>query len=303
MKYFIFLIFLFSWNSYAQECHFQFNQNQINVDYSGDALSIPFTIDLQRPSNANSNLCAYAAFFFSRGNANSYDRRVYGSGESLRYTLENISPTGTLKEFGDHAGSNEFLGTAINLNQSKTLTGVFKMPAQESSFGSGHYQDVVNVTVYAYKSDSNNRRGMTKQLVINVQKRVNIALSIVPEGGSFNPGSTQAVLDFGNMTTGQELGSDLIIKSNIGYRISMSSQNNGQFKHQTASSFIPYSFYLSGAVRNLAGSAQNPAILVYKSTASIPAGDRYNMRVRVGNIENKPFGTYSDYVTITVQSN
>lgn len=303
MRLFILLMIFLSWNSYAQECHFQFNQNQINVNYSGEALSIPFTIELQRPNNANSNLCSYAAFFFSRGNANSYDRRVYGNGESLRYTLENISPTGTLKDFGDHAGPNEFLGTAIDLNQSKTLSGVFKMPDQESSFGSGHYQDVVNVTVYAYKSDSNNRRGMTKQLVINVQKRVNVALSIVPEGGGFNAGSTQAVLDFGNMSTGQELGSDLIIKSNTGYRISMSSQNNGQFKHQNSQSFIPYSFYLAGALRNLSGSAQNPVMMVIKSASSIAAGDRYNMRVRVGNIEGRPYGSYSDYVTITVQSN
>lgn len=303
MNLFILLFLIFSGNIYAQECDFQFNQNQINVDYTGDAIAIPFTINLERPNNARSDLCSYAAFFFSRGLANSYDRRVYSWWGSLSYTLENISPAGTLKDFGDHSGPNEFLGTFIERNQSKTLTGVFKMPAQETSLGSGHYFDVVNVTVYAYKSDSNYRVGMTKQLIINVQKRVNIALSIVSEGGSFDAGSTQAVLDFGNMTTGKTLASDLIVKSNIGYRIKMSSQNNGQFKHQSSAQYIPYTFYLAGNTRSLSGSAQNPVTVVTKSGSSIPAGDRYNMRVQLGNISGKPFGEYSDYITITVQSN
>lgn len=298
---FVFSFFTFS--SFAQECYFQFNQNQINVDYSGEAIAVPFTIDLQRPNNAHSDLCSYAAFFFSRGRANSYDRRVYGHGESLRYTLENISPAGTLKDYGDHSGPHEFLATAIELNQSKTLTGVFKMPAQETSFGSGHYQDVVDVTVYAYKGDHNNRRGMTKQLVINVQKRVNVALSIVPEGANFTHGSSQAVLDFGRMTTGKELGADLIIKSNIGYRIQMSSQNDGQLKHVTKNEYIPYTFFFSGNSRSLSGTSSNPISLTHKNYSSIAAGDRYNMRFRVGNISNKPFGQYSDNITITVQSN
>lgn len=299
----ILLMTLFSNLSLAQECHFQFDQNQINVNYSGDEISIPFYINLHRPNNANSDLCEYAAFFFSKGNANSYERRVSGNGTTLRYTLENISPSGTLKDYGDHSGPHEFLATEILLNHHKVLTGVFKMPVQDTAFGNGHLQDVVNVTVYAYKSDNNNRRGMTKQLVINVQKNVTMGLSIVPEGAEFSAGASQAMLDFGRMYEGQELGSDLIIKSNIGYKISMSSLNDGQFKHVSKNSFIPYTFKFDQISQSLAGTSSSPKLLVTKTSNSVPAGDRYNMRFRVGSIFGRPSGQYADHILITVQSN
>lgn len=302
---FLILTLLFSTLSWGQ-CNYQFNQNQINVNYNGSAIQIPFYINLQRPNQGQSGppgFCARAAFFFGPGNANSYNRKVFQGGSFLTYTLENISPTGTLKAFGDHAGENEFLSTYINYNQSKTLQGLFKIPVQGNLPNQGHYQDVVNVTVFGYINDNAVQQGMTKQLVINVQVQSFMELSIVPVGSAHNSSSTSAILNFGQLVQGNELAADLIVKANSGYRVRIGSQNNGQFKHISQNTYVPYQFYFAGNIVNLNGTSGNPTNVTYKSNASAASGDRYNMKVKVGALaSNQAVGDYSDIVTVTISS-
>lgn len=300
----IVILLLFSFyfsNAYSQECHFQFNQNQINVNFNGDAISIPFYIDVQRPNNSSpSTLCDRAAFFFSEGKAASYNRKVYKNQNTIDYTLENTNPTGTLKALGDESGENEFLSTYININENKRLSGLFKIPTQNILGGAGHYQDVVRVTVVGYKSNSNYRVGMTKELVINVQTQTSINISIVPENAPYNSSSTSATLNFGQLTTGKELGADLIVKSNTGYRVRVGSQNNGQFRNYAKNANLPYEFRFAGTPVNLNGTSGNPANVMTIPGGSIPAGDRFNMKVKVGTVSGKPTGEYSDTITVSV---
>lgn len=306
----IILVFLllFSTLVMAQgnSCNYQFNQNQINVNYNGSAIQIPFTINLQRPNQGQSGppgFCARAAFFFGPGNANSYARKVFQGGSTLNYTLENISPTGTLKAFGDHSGANEFLSTYIDYNQNKILQGLFKIPVQGGLPNKGLYQDVVNVTVFGYINDSAVQQGMTKQLVINVQVQDFMELSIVPVGAAYNSASTSAILNFGQLVQGQELAADLIVKANSGYRVKVGSQNNGRFKHLTQNASIPYQFYFANSLINLNGTSGNPTSVVYSQNSSPASGSRYNMKVKVGALAgNQLVGDYADTITVTVSS-
>ncbi len=299
------MIMMFSTLSWGQ-CNFQFNQNQINVNYSGSVIQIPFTINVQRPGPGQSNPnghCKTVAFFFGRGNANSYDRKVFQGSSYMTYTLENINPTGTLKAFGDHAGPNEFLKTDIGYNQNKTLTGLFKIPIQGTVPNNGLYQDVVNVTVYGYNNDSQNQQGMTKQMVINVQVQNYMELSIVPVGSVHNSSSTSAILNFGQLVQNNELAADLIVKANSGYRVRVGSQNNGRFKHITQNAYVPYQFYYAGNLVNLNGTSGNPTNVTYKSSSSAASGDRYNMKVKVGAVAgNQTTGDYSDIITVSISS-
>ena len=288
----------------GQDCQFQFDQNQINVNYTGNSITTFFNINVQRPSNGSpSDLCERVAFFFGTGNANSYQRKVFKNGHTLEYTLENISPNGTLKSLNDHSGENEFLSVYINRGENKIIQGLFKMPVQTMPGGAGHYQDVVNVTVVGYKNRSANRVGMTKQLVINVQTQTSMELSIVPVGAGHNSSSTSATLNFGQLTTGKELSADLIVKSNTGYRVRVGSDQNGNFKHSNQQMFIPYQFYFANSMVNLSGTNGNPTSVTTKSGGSVSAGDRYNMRVKVGSVAGKPSGQYSDTIQVSISAN
>jgi len=288
----------------AQECQFQFDQNQINVNYTGNSITTFFNINVQRPSSGSpSDLCERVAFFFGTGNANSYQRKAFKNGHTLEYTLENISPNGTLKSINDYSSENEFLSTYIGLGENKIIQGLFKMPVQTMPGGPGHYQDVVNITVVGYKNTSAYRIGMTKQLVINIQTQTSMELSIVPVGAGHNSSSTSATLNFGELTTGKELGADLIVKSNTGYRVRVGSNENGNLKHSNQQSFIPYEFYFANSLTNLAGTNGNPVSVTTKSGGSEQAGDRYNMRVKIGNTTGKPQGQYADTILVSIIAN
>lgn len=304
MNKIIFLVFLFTSRLlFAQDCQYQFNQNQINVNFTGEEITAYFNIDVQRPNSGSpADVCDRVAIFFSRGNAQSYNRKVFKNGQGMNYTLENINPTGTLKNLGDQSGDHEFLSTYISRGQNKTLTGLFKMPAQNLPSGSGHYQDVVVVSIYGYKNANNYRAGLVKQLVVNVQTQQRMDLSIVPEGGIFDGGSTSAVLDYGQLEDDEELGADLIIKSNIGYQVKVSSQNNGKLKNYATKSKIAYAFKFDGRNTRLGGTSGNPRVVVTKSGGSISSGDRYNMRFRIKQVGNSPVGYYFDNVMVTVSS-
>ena len=286
---------------WAQDCQYQFNQNQINVNYNGATLTTYFTLNIDRPNSANpSPICDRFAFFFGMGNANSYQRKVFKNGQTIGYTLEKINPTGTLKAFGDHSSENEFLSDTIALGQSKVITGLFKMPQQNMPGGAGHYQDVVNVTVFGYQSASSYKQGMTKQLVINVQTTTSIDLSIVPQGGAYDSSSTSSILNFGELELNDEMGADLIVKSNTGYRVRVSSANGGNFKHANQLVYIPYTFNFAGSAIGMTLSALFPVTVVNNTTGSAAAGDRYNMRVKIGSVAGKATGEYSDVITVTV---
>ncbi len=301
----IIMSLLFSTLCWAQ-CNYQFNQNQINVNYNGAAIEIPFTINAQRPGQGQSKppgICNEIAFFFGTGNANSYNRKVFQGSSSMSYTLEKINPSGTLKAFGDHSGSNEFLSSSIDYNQSINLQGVFKIPVQGGLPNKGLYQDVVNVTAYGYNNDNANQQGMTKQLVINVQVQDFMELSIVPVGAAHDGSSTSAILNFGQLAQNQELAADLIVRANSGYRVKVGSQNNGSFKHATLNTTIPYQFFFAGNTINLNGTNGNPTNAVYNSNSTPASGNRYNMKVRVGALaSNQANGDYTDIITVTISS-
>lgn len=291
-------------SAFAQnvDCKYALYPSNVNVWFNGNAIQTYFTVHVTRAWDSSpSDICNKVALFFSMGNAQSYQRQVFKSGQGINYTVENTNPTGTLKTFADHSGPGEYLSGDIGVNGSVTLTGLFKMPIQNLSGGEGQYQDILNVTAYGYKNANSNSQSVTKQMLINVQTQTFMELSVVPEGGPHQNWNTYGILDFGELTTGKELGMDLIVKSNIGYRVSLYSNNLSKFKHYWLTGSIPYQFKFGGNVVNLTTAG-------FKTVAIVPAGsansgDRYNMRAKVLDTTGQPLGDYWDTITIEVQSN
>lgn len=306
MKFILaFLLSLFSFHTFAQSCNYQFDQGQINVNFVGNEVIMNFTMTVSRPSTSQSPSarCDVAALFFSTGQANSYNRKVFKNSSTISYQLENINPTGTLKNINDATGPNEYLSVHIGNNQTKQLQGIFRMPMQNMPGGSGHYQDRVRVDLYGYGNPNNPLWHMQKELVINVQTQSVTNLSIVPVGAPHDPSQTYVTLNMGSMYPGLQKAVDVMVHSNIGYSLRVSSQNNGRMRHTWQNGFVPYEMKLGGNTLNLSNSQSNPVTAVVNPNGSVPGGDRFNVAVKIGNIAGQPLGDYQDNITFTMISN
>lgn len=139
----------------------------------------------------------------------------------------------------------------------------------------------------------------SRTLTISATVLEQIDLSLVNPGAVFNPTLTSRLIDFGILQSGKFSDFDLRVRSNTGYSISLSSQNQGNMAHidPTDTSRIPYLFTASGANVDLSGPATT---VINTPLATSPLGVPYPMRVTVGNLGNASAGDYQDTITITI---
>ncbi|UYL10379.1 hypothetical protein B9G69_007270 [Bdellovibrio sp. SKB1291214] len=135
---------------------------------------------------------------------------------------------------------------------------------------------------------------------MNAPKRADV--SVVPSGGSFNIADVTETLDFGELAVGTARSCDVIVKYNAGYVLYASSQNNGRMKHETTTSYIPYSISIGGTSVNLASSANSPVQVKRELGSSPSSGKILPTTVTIGNYTQDQAGNFSDIITLTVQS-
>lgn len=165
----------------------------------------------------------------------------------------------------------------------------------------GTYSEWITATLYkGTLSNYEFVRSVVIAFYLNAPKRADI--SVVPSGGSFNIADISETLDFGNLATGTTRSCDVIVKYNAGYILYASSQNNGRLKHETESSYIPYTISFAGTAVNLGNSANTP-VQVRRELGSSPAsGKIIPTSVTIGNYSQDQSGNFSDIITLTVQS-
>jgi hypothetical protein len=91
----------------------------------------------------------------------------------------------------------------------------------------GRYED--NFTLRLYEGSVTGSRSLEDSDSFRLRQELSkrIDLSVVNSGQPFDPHAKSKWIDFGNLTTGEQFGFDLVIKYNAGYRVRISSQNNG----------------------------------------------------------------------------
>lgn len=194
------------------------------------------------------------------------------------------------------------------------LSGTFRLSILQTQafsyyprMGSADYQPYgdyeSNFTVRLYEGDFNGTRTLrdTENVRIRTTILKQIDLSLVSTGAPFDSAATAKTLDFGLLAAGKEMGFDLVIKYNAGYRLRLSSTNSGALKN--GSSSVPYTLYISNSPVTLSGSASSPVTVSQGSGTSAAAGLRFAGRVAIGSLGNAPAGTYQDTVTLTVSTN
>jgi hypothetical protein len=138
------------------------------------------------------------------------------------------------------------------------------------------------------------------QFIYNVDKE--LSLSLVATGGVFDPFSTSRLLSFGELESGESRTADIIIKTNVGYRLRASSQNNGRMQHSSGA-IVNYNLLVSGAVVNLAGSAGSPALISSNASNSPALGFTLPLQVEVGSLTGaEPGGDYTDSIRFTIEA-
>lgn len=290
-------------------CNFNYAFSPIFVTSSSNNLDSVQSISVSRPSNTNSQNCGEAYTFFSKGSANSYSRKALNSfGESIDYNLYRSSNKNTvLKDFQDFQNSNEYLSTYLNYPNSLVISQFyFYLPAQNSTtmVRGGTYNDTITLNIFRGGIGSPFgyfELARSLPITIVVPKLVNLAL--VDTGAPIDLNSTNKILDFGTLESNEEKSFDLMIASNAGYRISLSSLNNGNLKKVSGNELISYSLKVSGSTISLNNSATTPVQIATGSGITGNSGVRIPLNVKIGDITNTSFGDYQDYITITAATN
>lgn len=241
---------------------------------------------------------------FSAGQSGSFTNRSAqdGAGDQLEYQLvDNLSSRDILGDLTmPNLGQQNVLYGTSTISESITQSFYVILNAAQLP-PAGTYTDSVLVSVYGgvVGSPSPTLMGSTSMSLAFTVPAV-LALSLVPTGATFLPGSTTATMNFGAMSAGETGSMDLLVRSNSSYSISLQSQNGGVMAITLPgdTSTVPYTLTFAGAPVSLPAAA--PTSVVTAAPPTSGAGARYPIGVTIGNLGTATAGTYQDNITITV---
>lgn len=298
MKYVAFFIFLFSFSTLAEYCPVYISVGDVNFSQLNTDQSVAVDVHIFRYSS--SNQCKQYTLGVSTGSSNSYSRKLYNGGYDLNYNIYKTSTTSTtLRSINDASNNSQRIKFTMQSWYTK-LTLYVRLPAPGSSLQNGLYTDTTQVQVYPR---GNNTGGGVTNLTTNLNVQSDINISLVSRGGQYDENQTYYSLDFGSMSLGKTKSFDLIVKSNTGYQINVSSEYNGYLSHNDNSSYkIGYDFGVNGSNMSLVGSKSSPK-QIYSSNSPSTNGQVIEIDVSLKSVSDKLSGNYTDYIYFTAISN
>lgn len=302
MKTYILLCLLFTINSWAQNCNYNVSSNNFVGTLGDTQQSQGHSFTISRGSNSAN--CQNFRAFFSTGNANNYNRKVYNGSKTINYNMYKESAlNNVLKDFGDANASEYIQGNLSNNNQNYPFNFFIKLIDKDSVFtqGPGYYNDLIQINFYNIKN--NGTLVYQKSAYFNIQIIIPryAELSLGPSGFSHDPAQTTHIMNFGTLASNEVQNATLNVKGNVGFGVYMSSQNGTVLKNGSAT--IPYQININnGGYRNLGGAGQSVWILNNGSATPI-TGNSYPLAVRIGTVpSNPPTGDYTDTITVTINA-
>ncbi len=273
-----------------------------NVSVSWDlgfaSQAVSFTL------NKNGQACNYKVGLTAGGTGagNYTTRRMLAGTTQLPYQLYKDSGLSKILEDGTAITvANGFVGSFPNgNNRSVTLTYYLAIPSQSPLKPSGSYTDTYSVNAY---EDTTLRTTASVTLTTTVPKTTE--LSQVATGQAFDSGQSNQSLNFGTLTSsgGTTLSYDLLVRSNAGYSVTLSSQNNGALKHAASgiTQTLPYSFSVNSVSYNLTGSSTVPVTVATGTGQTLTSGVRNTVSITPSSITDLDVlsGTYTDNITVT----
>jgi hypothetical protein len=292
-------VFLVSLESRAANgCNGLSLQTASSVSFSANAVQ---QIALSVKRNNTNHGCEYFVTF-SRGIASNYNRYMAKGADSAPYQLYRGFPdSDILKDLSDAVSSSDVIagsfldnaGSTQNVETYRAVLGnVAYLPV-------GFYFDLVTVRLYEGTLSSYALRDTTN-VTFQYSSTRSIDLSLVSTGAAFNASATSMTLDFGTMYTGETKAFDILVATNAGYSLSMSSWNGGAMKHASLrGTFVPYSMGVNGRSVTL---GNGNTVVATGSGVTPSGGSRIPVNVMIGALLSSMSGAYGDSITVTVQT-
>jgi spore coat protein U-like protein len=141
----------------------------------------------------------------------------------------------------------------------------------------------------------------TALFTISIQVGSYYDVSIVASGGTFSLSSTTTTLAFGTIQANESQGSDILVKSNISYSLSLISANGGAFLNASDASKLPYSLSVNGSL--IALSPGTPTLVANGAQAGYGTPTRYALVATILPYTKLPTqGTYLDTITVNLSA-
>jgi len=278
-----------------------------NVYDSGKFLQ---TVNFQVEAGTTGATCEYFVAL-STGQSGDFNRRKLSQGaNALNYnaytdagkTIFKAPPTAAQGEVISGSFPVTIVLTQTNShNFFWTIDPQQTVPAQQT-----HYADA-NLSLQLYTGTLLSAPQLVASAAVTFRALVEstVDLSLVRSGAPFNINDTTQLIDFGVLSSGEQRGFDLVVRSNNGYAVSMQSLNRQVMVHAGApavSDTVSYQVVLSGGGVDLSTGAP---VQVISGTGTTPAtGISFPIEFTVGNLSGtEAAGTYSDIINVTVTAN
>lgn len=278
--------------------------------------NLPGTIDLTSDTSQKINFdvtrsvsgvdCRYK-IGVDRGRSANYNRKLFFGNNTMDFTLAtNQALSRIIQDVPDAANSNNYISGRFkkkdgNIQQQSIYTDLVVGQNKPA----GNYEDLFNFKLYQRTDGNNYPLQNTRTVLFRYTILETISVSLVGTNAPFDKFDTSEDLNFGVLNSGAQKSFDIVIQSNSGYVLNVSSQNNGKIKHtgSASNSTIDYSFMANGSNVNLNGSANSPVVISTGNGQHSSDGFRIPIQIIMGNVESKLAGSYRDDLTVTVTTN
>lgn len=210
-----------------------------------------------------------------------------GGASRVRYTLVDVNyDVDITPRTGESAPRN---GNSLSIKKGEQkLVQVTFAAFPDTGVAQGRYTQSANLLVAHPSGTIHARRPVT--LVLDLAAAAAIGLK-----GEFSRPNGTPVIDLGELTEGaRPLNTALYVHSTGGYRVSVTSANQGRLRQGATAWYVDYNLKVGTQDINL---QRVDTINVVSQTAR---RDDYPLTVRIGDVAGKRAGEYSDTLTFTV---
>ncbi len=303
-KKFLLATLLLGSHAWAAPCTLTFSAPSVTISWSQNFNFQAVTLSVTHTAG---KACSYAVTFGHGGGASYEARRMTNGASSLAYQLFGDSAlTQVLEDEPDVTSTTQYVSgrfTSTTL-ETQTLTYYVQIPSSSAMSPtykpSGGYTDSFLARLWHGKPSHTSTPVATTSVGISafVPKIIDLSLT---QGTAFDPTQTSLHLDFGTLTAGASESFNLLVRTNAGYAVSMSSQNGGALAPSSAKveTRVPYAIAVDGTTRALSGSQSTPVTVATGPGQTSSSGVSHPVAVTIGSPANAMAGTYTDVITVT----
>ena len=296
--YLFLIIFPFK-NVYAA-CGLALSASDINITWTS-------TWTIQSVSliatKTNPAACTFG-LSFSKGVAGNYTRYGQNGAAKLYYQFyQDSGGTKILKDIPDTLTTNDVVMVTMPPGGGPQIVQFYidipyALATTPTLAAAGVYTD--NIVISAFEGTDPSafvapaETTASFNLNMTIEKQIN--LSFVDLGGFFQENTVTKSVDFGRLSANQVSRFNMAVRTNAGFNITIVSTNNGRFKHNIQTSYVPYDVYVNNTVVDVTGVIP----VATGSGQTTLAGLIYPVKIVVGAVGTLAIaGSYSDTLTVT----